>query len=267
MIKRILLPALLACPAIASAHTFWLAPESYQIEVGEIVTVDFQVGDAAENGPWGLYWERVVSLRDYGPDGISDHQGAIRETVGEEVGRAALDLNEPGTHVVAFESNPSASDLDAEAFNSYVDEEGLHAVSRYRNATATVDRRGTELYSRRSKALIQVGDTPTDNVTLPIGQTLEIVPLQNPYALGDDRRLTVQILFRGAPLTEGTLHVANLAGSKGTTKYPTDENGMVELTIPEEGRWLLDVVWAVPAPNEDRADFFTVFSSLSFGYD
>lgn len=258
---------LLVTPTVASAHTFWLQPEHHQVKKGAEVPIAFQVGDAANVQPWKLYWERVVSLRSYGPEAGLDVQRTLRETSGDQPGGAVVTFEGEGTHILAFESNPSASDLEAAAFDRYVEEEGLHAVARARQAAGAQSERGTELYARRAKTLVQVGKRRTENVTRPLGHTLEIVPLQNPYALTGDRALTVQVLFRGVPLREGVLHVTRSSTPGSTQKFPIGDKGRVTLPVAAEGRWVLDLVWSVPAPHDDRADYVTHFASLSFGYE
>lgn len=262
--KKTALVLLLALPCFAWGHSMWLQPMDHTIDPGDVLVTDFRVGDSKEHAAWGLYWERVGSLRLHGDGTLQDWQGMLRETKGETSGGAQAKVAQPGTYVLAFESNSSFSDLEPERFNSYAEEEGLAAVLRDRASKGTTGAHGTELYSRRSKALVQVGDVTTNNVTRPLGHTLEIVPLQNPYALGVERKLTVQVLFRGKPLSEGTLHVSRLGGDGETVKLPTSEDGKVTLDIREEGTWLVDCVWAVPAPNDARADYVTVFASLTF---
>jgi len=66
----------------------------------------------------------------------------------------------------------------------------------------TEDRDGREIYSRRGKALVQIGDvgTDTDYVTQPLGLTLEIVPVENPYSLAPNSPMTSKIYYRGLPM-------------------------------------------------------------------
>lgn len=46
----------------------------------------------------------------------------------------------------------------------------------------------------------------------------------------------------------------------------TNSKGQVQFTVEQKGSWLLNVIWAVPSPNQNEAEFETYFSSLNFGY-
>jgi hypothetical protein len=262
---RILIAALaLAASATAAAHTFWLEPAKHNPDPGEEMTVAFRVGDAGEVNAWALHWDRVASLRLYGPDGVIDQLAALRPTGPDEQGRALISVPSAGSYVLGFESNPSFSDLAAEPFNAYVAHEGLSAIAAHRQATGTMMANGTELYARRAKALLQVGDQQTGNVTRPIGQLLEIVPLANPFALAPGDKLTVQLLWRGAALEGASLMVARPDAKGEPLVIKTDAQGEASFELQNGSRYLIYTVWGVPTTFDTRADYLTIFSSLTF---
>ena len=265
MIRGLVAAIALTASTAAAAHNFWLQPETHTPDPGEQVRVDFKVGDAgAEASDWGVYWERIASFRLYGPDGATDQQGAVRTTTRGEVGTALVSVEQPGSYALSFESTPSFSDLEGVRFDRYVANEGLTAIAEHRAMTRAGEANGTELYSRRAKALLQVGDTPTANVTRPIGQTLEIVPLSNPFAMRAGEMLEVEVLWRGAPLEGATLHVITPSRNPDGDKLLTDADGRASFVLEHGSRYLLTTVWGVPAPNDRRGDYFTIFSSLTF---
>ena len=143
----------------------------------------FLIGEAAAPEAWDIAWRRIVSFKSYGPEGIVDLLAGIRVTAPSDPGGGAIRLAAPGTHVIAFESYQSENDLPAAEFTPYAEHEGLTPALAERARTGTTQARGRELYSRRAKALVQVGTRLTDDATHPIGQTLELVPERNPYAL------------------------------------------------------------------------------------
>jgi hypothetical protein len=262
---RILFAALaLAASASAAAHSFWLEPVKHDPDPGETVAVAFRVGDAGEASDWGLHWERIASLRLYGQNGVIDQLPAVRATGPGERGTARISIPAPGSYVLGFESNPSFSDLAAEPFNAYVAHEGLTAIAAHRKATGTELGNGTELYARRAKALFQVGDQQTGNVTQPIGQLLEIVPLADPFALDAGDRLTVQVLWRGAALEGASLTVTRPYADGEPLLLKTDAQGQASFELQHGSRYLVSTVWGVPAPNDPRADYLTIFASLTF---
>lgn len=266
MIRLALATLALSASATASAHSFWLEPETHTPETGDTVRVDFKVGDIGkEASDWGLYWERIAALRLFGPCNVTDQQTAVRTTTAQGAGSVALTAPQAGTHVLAFASNPSFSDFEAARFNRYLDHQGLKAIAADRAARGTKSQNGTELYARRAKTLFQVGDATTTNVLQPIGQTLEIVPLANPFDFDEPDTLRVSVLWRGQPLEGASLMVARGGGEKGQERVVlTDESGVATFDYDPGSRYLLSVVWGEPAPNDARADYYTIFSSLSF---
>ena len=263
MIRTILATLALTTSTAVAAHNFWLEPELHTADPGEEVRINFKVGDAgAEASDWGVYWERIASFRLYGPDGVADQQTAVRTTARGEVGGALVTVAEPGTYVLSFESNPSFSDLEGERFDRYVANEGLTAIAEDRVDAAGEN--GTELYSRRAKALVQVGDERTANVTEPIGQVLEIVPLSNPFGMRAGEAFAVQVLWRGEPLEGATVHVITPFQNPQGDRLITDADGRASFTLEYGSRYLITTVWGVPAPNDRRADYLTIFSSLTF---
>jgi uncharacterized GH25 family protein len=263
-------PALvtLACLSAGPAfgHDFWIdLGAGHVAAVGQTVRVQFLVGHAGESERWTLRRERVVSFRDYGPDRLTDLQPALRTH--DEAGRFSLGFLSPGSHLVAFETTPAEIELDAGKFNEYLKTEGLTPALERRRATDAEDEPGREIYSRRAKGLVQVGDAPTGNVTAPIGQTLEIVPEKNPLVLSDGEPLPVRILYFGEPLAGASVHLESLS----TALVPeatriTGADGRAEFVFPLRGAWKIDVVWTEPIENHPRAEFSTVFSSFVFGY-
>jgi uncharacterized GH25 family protein len=255
----------LALPAALAAHTFWLQPALHTADPGETVVVDFRVGDQGEESHWALHWERVASLRLYGPDGVIDQLAAVRPSGPDTDGTAQITAPaREGSYVLGFESTPSFNSLDAGDFNIYVAHEGLTAVAAHRRATGTIDAPGTELYARRAKALVQVGKARTDNVTRPVGQLMEIVPLANPFTLAPGDALPVQVLWRGQPLAGASLWIARPAAQGAPQVLITDAEGRATFTLQYGSRYLLYSVWSVPGPNDPRAEYQTIFASLTF---
>ena len=249
----------------AAAHDFWLVPQAFSTPQEAEIQVRFIVGHADEVGPWNLQWDRVVAARLHGGGEVRDLQPRLVPTNGVVPGYVTADLREPGTHVVAFESHHSFSDLEAEKFNDYAEKEGLTAILDARADQGTGGENGRELYSRRAKVLLQVGDEATDDALAPIGHSLEIVPERNPYALSGDEALPVRILFRGEPLAGATVDIAALGtGEDPYEEQVTDADGRARFMVPEGGAYKINVIWGMPNRDTRQAEFETIFSSLTF---
>lgn len=265
--RTMLAAVFLSISTAALPHDFWLMPAEFRLAGPGEVSVAFNIGDGATPEPWNLRWENIVALRSHGPDGVTDQQATITPRTEQSAGGAALRLATRGTHMIAFESNPNLSDLEAERFNAYAEDEGLTAVIAERERSGTTGRNGSETYARRGKALVQVGATLTDQVLKPVGHTLEIVPEKHPYGLGAEGRLPIQVLYRGRPLAGAKVSLIDLRGDgEPLVDVVTDAAGRAVFAVPPRSAWRLNVVWSVPVPGILRADFDTIFTSLTFGY-
>ncbi len=260
--------AALACPAPASAHDFWLQPRYFWVPVGGETTVSLQVGHGALRQPSPLTLDRITLLRTIGPKGGVDQKTGLKPGAG--VFNSPMSFQGPGTYVMALETNHASSVLPAIRFNDYLKFEGLTPALKLRAQAKTSDSPGREVYSRRAKALVQVGPPMAKGqpqVTRPLGMTLEIVPEKNPYTLGLKEPLPVRILYRGRPLPGALVMLTNLEfdGHPLETKV-SDASGRAIFQAPHVGSWLINVLWTEPVKGIPGADFDTTFSSLTFAY-
>ena len=260
--------ALLVTAGSASAHDMWVEPEKYSVSPGTAAAISLRVGHADDEDAWRAPWERVHSFRSYDPaHRVQDRQAALIVPAPEGKANATFAFETPGTHIVALESYHATRTLEAKKFNDYVVEEGLDNVTSLRTQTGKMETPGIELYSRRAKALVQVGGTATDNVLQPIGQTLEIVPLRNPYASGGGTVLPVRVLFQGRPIAGVQIRLLPLSSTVVMpVKLRTDAQGRATFDVPRRGRWLIMAVHARPMTGNTAGDFDTIFASLTFGY-
>ncbi len=256
--------AVLVAAAPAAAHDFWIDLPRYHQPADTPIAVRFLIGDTAVE-PWETLWRKVVSLRDYGPAGVTDLQAGIRPQTTTDSGGATISLAGAGTHVIAFESAIAENDIAAAEFNEYASHEGLTPALAARKAAGAQATRGRETYSRRAKALVQVGTAATANATKAVGLTLEITPETNPYALAPGQPLVLRVDWHGRPLAGASVVLEPLDGRAAHgTPVITDSAGHARFPAPAKGRWRANVVWTQPITHP-RAEFDTVFSSLTFG--
>ena len=250
---------------LSLAHDFWLEPTQFHFEEASPVAVQFKVGHKEDIDSWNLTWDKIVALRNYTSTGVEDMAAGIIPKSSLLPGVAKTSTLQAGSYIIGFESYHSTSELKADKFNDYAKKEGLKEVVEYRKDKGLEGYDGEELYSRKAKAIVQVGETLTDNVTKPIGHTLEIVPLSHPFTLGEDNSLTVQVLFKGKPLQDALIDSVPLKNATHETQsFLTDENGQATFTFKASGAVKLNCVWGVPLQSNIKADFETYFSSLTF---
>lgn len=266
-LRRLTAFALLATTSQpASAHDFWIGLDHWHLPADGPVKADFRVGTAAEPERWQLRPERVVAFRTFAPDRtVEDRAALLIASEPQQWYDAILPFPGAGTHVLAFETTPVVSDLEAEAFDDYVAHEGLSTVAAHRAALKTPGTNGRELYARRAKALVQIGTTCSAQAQQPIGLSLEIVPLANPHCPQGDA-LPVEVRFRGKPLAGALVRMESLSSPDGEIEQRTDGTGRAAFPMPKSGNWKISLVWSVPIEDNAQADYDTLFSSLTFGF-
>lgn len=262
---KFLLPLMLTGTALA--HDFWLQPRSWQAAPGVDMPFVVEVGHGPFRQQWGADASHLLVLRDQARGLEADLRPLFK--AGGDVPHLTYAFRQPGLHIVSLVSTDTPSNLPWIRFNDYITVEGLTPAIDARTRAGTTNSNGRELYSRRAKALIQVGPaTSRDDAlaTRPLGLTLEIVPLRNPYALKPDRILPVQVLYNGKPLAGALVKLTSLEFDvRPLAAIRSNAAGRVALRVPPTGSWLVNVIWTRPIVSPD-ADFQTVFSSLTFGY-
>ncbi len=249
------------------AHDFWLQPVRFIMAVPGAVPMLIYVGHGAARERWGVGIDRVVQFKSSGPDGLIDRKSSL--TLDGPQVDAVIPLAKRGSYVLVFQSLASTSDLPFLRFNDYVTTEGLTPISTNRERTGTQKSNGRELYSRRAKAIVQIG--PVDaagamRVTKPVGLSLEIVPDRHPLLLKPGEKLPVRVLFNRRPLGGALVKLTDLdADAVAVATMKTDASGRASFMIPHKGKWQLNIVWSEVVSGNPAADYVTTFSSLTFG--
>ena len=263
-----LLPVL-AVPS--AAHDFWLRPDSFRMDAPGEQVLRFEVGHPLERSPWPLTPWRTISLRSHGPDGMRDQQMGVPGGNSPLAGRGAarIRLDAPGTHLVAFEGRIARSELPVDRFLDYARKEALSPIlARHEDREDP----GIETYSRRGKTYIRVGESEgtgsTAYLTEPLGHTLELVPHTDPARLSPGGTLPLTVYWQGKPLSGARVSfgpIGDTPGADGEREADTsDGDGRVAFTVLGEGEWMAHVIWSRVLPDDQDADYDTVFSSLSF---
>ena len=250
----------------ASAHDFWIQPRSFNLAVGQADPLTIEVGHGPFRSRWSGALDRVVLFRNIAPGAKVDLRPNLHPTPEQD---AILSFSAPGTQMLLFESTDALSNLPSIRYNDYAKIEGLTPALEFRARTGQTEANGRESYSRRCKALIDVGAGGRANpaITRPVGFTLEIVPSISPYALKPGQLLPVQVLYQGRPLAGALVKLTNLEFDvRPVSMHLTDATGHAQFQVPRTGDWLLNVIWTQPIKNNPNADFETTFSSLTFGY-
>lgn len=121
--------------------------------------------------------------------------------------------------------------------------------------------------AKYAKAIVNVG-APAGDVSRPVGQTLEIVPLANPASLKAGAELAVQVLFEGKPLAHCQL-LATFAGfstRENTFAFATttDKEGQALVKLWHSGLWLVLAKHELPFANPAECDKYLHSAALTF---
>jgi uncharacterized GH25 family protein len=283
MDMRRLIFTLICCHgAGCAAHDFWVQPGDYWPASGAPVSISLQVGHGPDRQRSQIPMDRITRFVAVAPSGeIIDLRANLRGP-GTTSGGNTILLTRPGTYLLVLETDDRArSFLPALRFNDYLRAEGLLPALEQRARLHRMDTDGSENYSRRSKAIVQVGPGRTDfgsasvssppfgsapsAVSMPLGLSLEIVPEIDPYAEPRPPTLPVRVIYAGQLLPGALVKLTNLENDAAPLEtHLTDSRGRAVFAMPPAGKWLLNVIWTKPQPQWRDTDFDTAFSSLSF---
>lgn len=253
---------LVLCQFLSLAHEFWLSPKKFSVAVGEEVGIDFLVGENFEGEPWDVQLSRVVKLEHYQ---LSQMKSLMTTLKPSEKEKLKLKFSTEGTQLIYFQSQDSFIELEAEKFNAYLKEDGLEDTYDQRKRTNTLDKPAKEYYSRFTKVLLQAGNKVDDTYRKKVGARLEIVPLQNPYALQKGDYLQCQVLIDGKPALHQMVKVWNkVTGRTFLQNIYTEKDGTIKFPINAQGPWMVSTVKMIPSEKPD-ADWRSMWASLTFG--
>src|SRR5258706_1383048 len=236
---------LLAAPA--SAHEFWIEPETYRPAPGAKVPVRLVVGQYFKG-------ESMPYLTQNFPRFFyADARGSenIRSVLGDDPA-ATLAIRAPGRLWIVLRSG---------YFDLVYDKPGEFATFlAYEGITALVppDQRGkipvTETYSRGAKSLLAVGAPEAGSAPdRAFGLPLELVAETDPYA-GKAGEFKVRLLYQGAPLQGIQVTAFNKAvPGKRLAEVRTDASGRAQLKLDRKGVWLVNAVHLIPAQKKSGA--------------
>ncbi len=130
-----------------------------------------------------------------------------------------------------------------------------------------LDKPGKEFYSRYTKLLIQCGDKLDDTYKQKANLRLEIIPLQNPYALKSGDYMQCLLLFNGKPCPHQMVKIWNKIGNASIAQNAFSENdGTIKFPISSKGPWMVSTVKMISS-EKPGADWQSFWGSLVFGIE
>jgi len=254
---------LVALTGRLAAHEGWLEPDAYHVAPGDSVRLSLRVGENFTGEARPLNTERTAALQHFSAGGRTDERPRLPAPPG--VTAVEVPLTAPGTHLFALDGQPNTIELPADKFLAYLTEEGLDAVVQARRDCGREQTPGRERYRRCVKTLVRVGPVSDGTFAVRTGQRLELVPVTDPLAARAGATLALTVLFHGQPLAHADVRAWSSPGpDRVTLKGRTDANGVVTLTLPHAGSWLIALVHIVPLKDVPDLDWESSWASLTF---
>jgi uncharacterized GH25 family protein len=264
---RLLTLLLFVTVASALAHEFWLFPKTFFPNVGDKLTWEIMVGENYEGERWGGGSRRVDRLRLITSRGEQNLTAQIQQS-DAQVTPPAVDIRYSETQMLVLETNNSFIELEADKFEDYLKEDGLALALNYREKNAEQQKKGREFYRRCAKSIVQVGTTTNTLPSKPTGIDLDIIPLQNPYALKPNTPLSCQILYQQKPLPNALVRCWRRIDGKTEVEFrQSDSQGKVTFDLPRKGNasYMLSCVHMVRLTANKQADWQSLWGSVTFG--
>ncbi|CAN5267028.1 DUF4198 domain-containing protein [soil metagenome] len=251
------------CSALtASAHEFWMWPSAFSSPVGSSVALSLNVGEYFSGERIGFVANQAALLRHSDARLTEDITGSIPNIA---VAELRLKLARPGTHLFAYDSQPSTITLQADKFHAYLHDEGLDDIIELRKASGEADMPGRERYRRNVKTLVRAGGKTDAVHATRSGQRLEIIPARDASNRPVGSTLEFSLEFDGKPLANRLIKAWHKHGGQTVViRVRSNEDGRFALALPYAGAWMLSVVHMVRANDAPEVDWDSFWGNLSF---
>lgn len=245
------------------AHDLYIMPETFRPKAGQAIFVELHNGDAFPESKGPPSRERLGETRL-----LSKGAPVLLKNFTEERKALVTNVTVPGdaTGSLIFTTSLSANSrsYDAKKFETYLEEEGLEMVTRYRKEHGVDAGPIKELYSKFAKALVFNG-SPSQFSTRAVGMKIEIVPAVDPGTLGAGGSLPVQVFLDGKPAVGLSVECTHTTGgpAKGEVIGHTDSQGRVSVPL-QNGRFRLTTGFSQRYRDQSVANWETFFATLNF---
>lgn len=253
----LLLAGLSLLPArLASAHDFWVEPETFTATTGARVFVRLKVGSKKDVQTIDRRPNRILRL-----EGVSSETRPVVGPAGADpvghIDTAGLE----GDAILVYESNHAYIELEAAKFESYLEHEGLESIMLERKKAGETKTIGRESYARSCKALMTVGDAD-QGWRREVGLPLEFVPLADPRRPRSELRFVLRL--RGQPLAGARVDLMSLEDLEASTAATTDKQGILRFANPGPGQYMVASTHMARARPPVKGDWESLWSTFAF---
>ncbi len=256
---------LLAIAFVFSSHELFLKADSHFLSPNSEAKLYLFNGtfDTSENE---ITRDRIVNARILGPQ--YKFQPEDSDYYGEDnITYLNFTTGGSGTYVAGISTLPRILEMDAKAFNEYLEHEGLEGTIREREEMKLTSKGAKERYSKHVKALLQVGDMSSIDFMKPLNYPIEFVPLNNPYEIKLGESVAFKLLRNGTPLANHIVHYSTskpgVDAHENESSTKTNSNGIVVMKPTEKGKWYVATIH-MEKKTGDEVDYESNWATLTF---
>jgi hypothetical protein len=251
--------AFLICAGPLAAHEFWIDPVKSTPVLNETVPLVIRIGSdfKGDTYPYVRALDRGFA--------VVDAKGIHKlKTLDGDDPAADYKFTAPGLAIVWHQRAPEPVLFATMArFEENLVEEGHEVLAAQHRAAGKPLTSIRENFSRHAKALVQVGAAKGGS-DRAVGMTLELVAEANPYDLTAEKPLPVRLFHVGKPLANTLVKVFNRDDPTSPRRIRTDAEGRIAIDISRPGEYLVAAVHMLPASAADKADWISLWASLTF---
>ncbi|MEO7983626.1 MAG: DUF4198 domain-containing protein [Bacteroidota bacterium] len=263
--KKVFILMVLFCAIAVSAHEFWMQPDKFIYKKGEKANIRFRVGENFEGENWTGNRTKVNFLQLYFNGVKTDLSASLSDKKGDSLQYL---LNGEGTALIIYSGLNSFIEMEPAKFNTYLEEDGLREIIRYRREHGQTDSVGRESYQRSVKTILQVGTKYDSTFKQATPLPLDIIPLEHPQLIRERQKMTVRVLFNKKPLAEQLVKIWYRNNNKtNTEEVLTDQDGLASFKIIKSGSWMVSTVTMLHLDNDPKAHWQSYWGSCTWGYE
>ena len=248
------------------AHDMFLRLSQYFLRENTAVTVELLNGTfvLSENS---ITRDRLLDIAVVSPAGRAALDTSGWRATGD-TSRFDFRTGAAGTYVLGVSTRPRALSMTGAEFNAYLKDDGIPDELAARGAQGRLDEAATERYHKHVKALVQVGDAPSNAFSTVLGYPAELVPVQNPYALKVGATLELRVLVDGKPTANQLVLYGGQTASGGRVaqrNVRSDAAGVARIPIDRTGPYFVKFISMQRLTGDREANHESKWASLTFG--
>jgi hypothetical protein len=208
--KAILATLAVSAPVMAGAWPLWVVPSEWRPSAPGTITIQVLTESDGGTPVRPLPLDHIASLRIIDAHGSRDLGRALKRGGSPTI---PITVRTTGSAIIAVETVPQTQTLGPDAFNAFLVREGFTEEVAAREKLGTQAQPAIVNIVYFLKSVVQTGDKASANYFAPIGQSLEVIPLDDPYApTAGLPRLHTRTLDHGRPATRAITDTQPLFG-------------------------------------------------------